>query len=137
MSTWEEIQIHAKRFIDEGIRMLRSGMHEASYLADATAKSANLHVTLRRNRLERYMTVHEIGKYVCDEIRCDPGKAEVQLTDNIRKQMMQVKALDDEAGAFEKEISKLTVIKKERSGQASSAHRGGHPPRRKVSSQKG
>ena len=82
-------------------------------------------------------TVHEIGKYVCDEVKCDPKRADVRLTDHIKEQMMKVKALDDEAGAFEKEISKLTVIKKERLGQASSAHRGGHPPRRKVSSQKG
>ena len=134
MPTWEEIQVHAKKFIDEGIKMLRSGVHEASYIVDATAKSADMHVTLRRNRLDRYMAVHEIGKYVCDEVHCDPNKAEIRLTDNIKKEMVHVKALDEEARVFEEQISKLTVIK---SGEKKSqAAKGQHPPRRKVSDQK-
>lgn len=134
MPTWEEIQVHARKFIDEGMKMLRSGVHEASYLVDATAKSADLHVSLRRNRFDRYKAVHEIGKYVCDEVHCDPNKAEIRLTDHIKKTMMHVKALDDEADMFEKQISKLTVIKKEEG--KSPVSKAGHPPRRKVSDQK-
>ena len=133
MPTWEEIQVHAKKFIDEGIKMLRSGAHEASYLVDATAKSADMHVSLRRNRLDRYMAVHQIGIYVCDEVKCDQNKADIQLTDNIKKTMMHVKDLDEEARVFEEHISKLTVTKKEKKPQAA---KGQHPPRRKVSDQK-
>jgi antirestriction protein ArdC len=134
MPTWEEVQIHAKKLIDEGIKMLRSGVHEASYLVDATAKSADLHVSLRRNRYDRYKAVHEIGKYVCDEVHCDPSKAEIRITDHINKEIVYVKALDDEARAFEEQISKLTVTKK--GEKKSQAAKGQHPPRRKVSDQK-
>lgn len=112
MPNWEEIQKHAKKMIDEGMNMLRSGMTEASYLADATAKAANLHVALRRNQLERYKAVHEIGKFVCEEVEYDHTKEQVRLTDHIKKKMEQVIALDDEARQFEAEISKLTVIRK-------------------------
>jgi len=134
MPTWEEIQVHARKFIDEGMKILRSGVHEASYLAEATAKSADLHVSLRRNRLDRYKAVHQIGIYVCDEVECDPNKAEIGLTENIKKTMMHVKDLDEEARAFEEQISKLTVVKKEEKKPQSS--KGQHPPRRKVSDQK-
>jgi len=121
MPRWDEIQVRAKKLIDEGMKLLRSGMTEASYLADATAKAANLHVSLRQNRFARYKAVHEIGKLVCDEIECDPQKAEVRLTGNIRKMMAEVVALDEEAKGFEAEIEKLTVIKKESSKPAGTA----------------
>ena len=112
MPAWEEIQINAKKLIDEGMKMLRSGMHEASFLADITAKSANLHVSLRRNHSERYKTVHEIGKLVCDAAIKDPSRGEIKLTDDVRKKMKKVVDLDQEAADFEKEIAKLTVTSK-------------------------
>lgn len=136
MPTWEEIQVHARKFIDEGMKMLRSGMSEASYLADATAKAANIHVSLRRNRYERYRQVHEIGKFVCDEAHCDPQTVDIKLTDDIKKKMVLVRALDDEAHAFEKNISKLTVIKKGAKVAVGTSSKKQHPPRRKVSDQK-
>ena len=115
MPNWEEIQTHAKRFIDEGMKMLHAGMNEASYLAEATAKAANLHVSLRRNRYDRYRVVHEIGRYVSDECMNDSSKNEIKLTDNIRKKMDEVKALDEYAREFEAEMSKLTVTNKGKS----------------------
>lgn len=114
MASWEEIQAHAKKLIEEGMKLLRSGMTEASYLADATAKAANLEVTYRRNRLERYQAVHEIGNFVCQEVEFDHTKDSVTLTDHIKQTMEKVIALDEEAGRFEAEISKLTVIRKDK-----------------------
>jgi hypothetical protein len=117
MPSWEEIQGHAKRMIDEGLRILRTGMTEASYLADVTAKAANLEVTLRRNRLERYKAVHEIGKFVCEEVEFDHTKDSVRLTSHIKKKMEQVIALDEEAKQFEAQIAQLTIIRKDEAKQ--------------------
>ena len=94
--------------------MLRSGMHEASFLTEMTAKSANLHVSLRRNLSERYKTVHEIGKLFCDEALPAPATTQVKVTSEIKKKMDKVRKLDEEAADFEREISKLTVTKKEK-----------------------
>jgi len=114
MPAWEEIQIHARKFIDEGIKMLRSGMSEASFLTEITAKSANLHVSLRRNHSERYKTVHEIGKLFCDEALSNPAASQVKVTAPIKNKMEKVRKLDQEAADFEREISRLTVTKKEK-----------------------
>ncbi len=112
MPTWEEIQIHAKKMIEEGMRILRSGMNEASFLAESTAEAAKLHVSLRRNRLDRYKALHELGRIVCDEVGVDIPAGQLTITDKMKKKIKEVNDLDKEAHEFEAEIEKLTIINK-------------------------
>jgi hypothetical protein len=113
MSTWEEIQAHAKRMIEEGMRILRSGMSDASFLAESTAEAAKLHVTLRRNRLDRYKAMHELGELVCEDIGHNDAITQITLSDEMRKKIKAVRDFDEEAQKFEEAISKLTVIRKQ------------------------
>lgn len=113
MPSWDEIQVHAKKMIEEGMRILRSGMTEASFLAESTAEAARLHVSLRRNRLDRYKALHELGRMVCDKVKKSTASSQLTLTDEMKKKIKDVGSLDDEAQKFEAEISKLTIIRKE------------------------
>jgi len=113
MSSWEEIQVHAKKMIEEGMRIMRSGMSEASFIAESTAEATKLHVSLRRNRLDRYKALHELGRMVCDEVDVDKPTDQFTLTNNMKKKIKEVSYLDKEACDFEAEIAKLTIINKQ------------------------
>ncbi|MFH1829425.1 MAG: hypothetical protein ABH871_01440 [Pseudomonadota bacterium] len=122
MPSWEEVQIHAKKMIEEGMRILRSGMSEASFLAESTAEAAKLHVSLRHNRLDRYKALHELGRMVCDKAEAGAAASQLTLTEEMKKKIKQVSGLDDEAQKFEAEIAKLTIIRKETEKKTTAAH---------------
>ena len=112
MPKWDEIQKHASRIISEGVKLLKSGMSEAEYIAEATAESAKLHVTVRRNRFDMYKALHDLGQKVFDAASKGPSAHDFKLTDAMTKLISKVNALEGEAKKAEAKISKLSITKK-------------------------
>jgi hypothetical protein len=111
MVQWEEIQAKAKKLIDEGFRLLRMGIGDAEYLAEATANAAKLHMAVRRNRLDKYRLLHEVGEEVCNTLMENPTAREIQVTQSITDKIARAHSLDEEAKRAEERIANLTVIK--------------------------
>ncbi|MFA4875269.1 MAG: hypothetical protein WC956_06445 [bacterium] len=112
MPQWDEIQARARKLIDEGLKLLRAGMSDAEYLAEATATAAKLHVALRRNRLDKYRLLHEIGKEVCAAVEADPALRQISITESISDEIARSRALDEEMKRAEAHISGLSVVRK-------------------------
>jgi hypothetical protein len=112
MPKWEEIQAKAKRLIEEGLRLLRSGMSEAEFLAEATADATRLNVEVRRCRFERYKAIHALGTEVLHSAGAGPDAAHVRLTASMKSLISKAHALEEEARRAEEKASKITVVKK-------------------------
>lgn len=112
MPQWNEIQTHAKKIIDEGIKLLRTGMTEAEYIAEATAESAKLHIASRKDRLNIYKLLHELGHKVYHSASKDPSMRELKLTDAMLKIMQKVEKLERNIKSCEAKIAKLTITKR-------------------------
>lgn len=114
MKQWNEVQIKARKMIDDGLKLLRSGMNEAEFLAEATASAAKLHVTLHRNRLDKYRALHDIGLEVFNTLEKDLEAKTIYITPSIEEKIDRVREMDDESSRTERQISKLSVSKKEK-----------------------
>ena len=112
MPQWDEIQARARKLIDEAFKLLRTGMTDAEYLAEATANAAKLHMAVRRNRLDKYRLLHDIGEEVCAAAEKQPGAHSIAVTDSISDKIARSRALDDEARRAEDHITQLTVVRK-------------------------
>ncbi len=123
MPKWDEIQKHANRIIAEGVKLLKSGMSEAEYIAEATAASARLHVTVRKSRFDMYKALHDLGQKVHDAAAKSAG-GEVKLTEPMLKLMKRVDSLERDAKAAEARISKLSITKRG-SAKKGTGHRKG------------
>jgi hypothetical protein len=115
MPQWEEIQVRARKLIDEAFKLLRTGMTDAEYLAEATANAAKLHMAIRRNRLDKYRLLHDLGEEVCDAAGRDPEARQLRLTESMAGKIGRSRALDEEAKRAEDHITQLTVVRKPKS----------------------
>ena len=120
MPKWDEVQKHANKIIAEGVKLLKSGMSEAEYIAEATAASARLHVTVRKSRFDMYKVLHDLGQRVHAAAAKSAG-GEVRLTEPMQKLIKRVNSLERDAKAAEARISKLSITKK-----GSAKKRAGH-----------
>ena len=123
MPKWDEIHKHANKIIAEGVKLLKSGMSEAEYIAEATAASARLHVTVRKSRFDMYKALHDLGQRVHDAAAKSAG-GEVRLTEPMQKLIKRVNSLERDAKAAEARISKLSITKKG-SAKKGAGHRKG------------
>jgi|GEM_PF-309053 len=112
MAQWDNIQKGAKKIIDEGLKLLRSGMSEAEYIAEATAESTRLHIISRRNRFDMYKAVHDLGYKVYEAALKNPSAKEVALSDGMKRTIANIGKMEAEAKKAEASISKLTVTNK-------------------------
>ncbi len=111
MPQWNEVQEKARKLIDEGMRLLRSGMSDAEFLAEATASAAKLHVSIRKNRYDKYRALHDLGVIV--KKACDDGRESITVTPEMKHIVEQVKNLDAEVERAEVSAAQLTVVRKE------------------------
>lgn len=109
MTQWSEIQEKARKLIDEGMRLLRSGMNDAEYLAEATASAAKLHMTIRKNRIEKYRVLHDMGAQLHGQLLSGAGQ---DVSQELKALSERVRRLDEEAAAAEGEVAQLTVVRK-------------------------
>lgn len=112
MPNWENMQNNARRLIGDGIEILRAGAHEAAFLAGTTASAAKLHMTIRRNRLEIYRELHDLGGLVFDALSSKPTPGSLPITEEMRALVKRARELGEEARQAEKELDAFTIVKK-------------------------
>jgi len=113
MPKWEDVQKRANKLISEGMKLLKSGMSEAEYIAEAAAESTRLHVVVRRSRFDRYKALHDLGQKAYDaSVKAAPAR-QIELTDSMTKLISRVKALEAESRAAQEKIGGLSITKKE------------------------
>jgi hypothetical protein len=111
MPNWEAIQLKARHLIEEAIRLLRSGISEAEVLAEATAHATKLHVSLRKNRLDKYKLLHELGAEVALALEADVRV--VTVTEAMKEKTTAVRRLDQEMERAEEALAKISVVRKD------------------------
>ena len=112
MPRWEEMQVNARKLIDEGVTLLRAGAHEAAFLAGTTASAAKLHMTIRRNRLEIYRELHDLGRLIFEVMSATPVPGSLPITDEMRGLIKRSRELNEEVRQAQKELGKFSVVKK-------------------------
>lgn len=110
MSNWETMQSKVKVLIDDAFKLIKSGASEAEYLAGATASAAKLHMTLRKNQIEKYKLLHELGEIAFEQM--GSGK-EFKPTKRIGEIVEAVSKMESENAAVDKELAKISVVKKD------------------------
>ena len=123
MPHWEDMHIRAKKMIEEGLMLLRTGAHDVEFLANTTASAAKLHMTVRKNQLERYRVLHDLGRHVFEASK--KGGAAIPLTPDIKGLIKRTQDLDSAAQRAEKELEKFTVVNKSAPKKKPSKKNGG------------
>ncbi|HPQ81336.1 MAG TPA: hypothetical protein PLZ86_06380 [bacterium] len=116
MAKWNDMQERAKKLIDEGMAMLKIGMHEAGFLAGSTASAARLHVEASRKRFDLYRVLHDLGDEIYASLKADPALQHVELSSSMRS---LVEAADDLTSSLEhdeRELEGFSVVKRKRGG---------------------
>jgi|GEM_PF-1972701 len=112
MPTWENMQTNARKLMAEGITLLRAGAHEAAFIAGTTASAAKLHMTIRKNRLEIYRELHDLGQLLFEAMSAKPVPGSIPITTEMRGLIQRVRELGEEAERAQKELNKFSVVKK-------------------------
>ncbi len=112
MPHWEDVQTRAKKLIEEGLMLLRTGANEAEHIANTTASAARLHMTLKRNRYDVYRALHDLGEMVHTAAR-NGGKT-VAITPSMATLITRISELEEAAERAEKELSTFTVVNQEK-----------------------
>lgn len=111
MPHWEEMQVKAKVLIEEALKILKSGMTEAEFLAGTTASAARLHMVIKRSRIEKYRLLHELGELVFE--KAGTGQAAgIEPTKRMKDIIDQAKGLDKTIDESEKKLNKFSIVKK-------------------------
>ena len=116
MARWYDMQEKARKLIDEGMTILKSGVHDAGFLAESTAGAARLHVDASRKRFELYRTLHDLGAEFMDALRACPAGQVVELTPAMADLVKQAVELDGLLKHDEEELERFSVVKGEKGG---------------------
>ncbi|PIR24912.1 MAG: hypothetical protein COX62_04880 [Deltaproteobacteria bacterium CG_4_10_14_0_2_um_filter_43_8] len=72
----------AKRIVEEGIELLKTGFQTAETVAGKTVEITKLHYNQRKDQLDLYRTFHDLGMAVYERMHQnenDPLKADAKL----------------------------------------------------------
>jgi hypothetical protein len=106
--TWER---QARKIINDGVKNLRTRINEATTLAETTAEVAKLHVTVKRNQINRFKVLYDLGKAVWDAFPSDDATRELHLTDHIIETAHRMRSLDEESRSAEGRISSRPMLR--------------------------
>jgi hypothetical protein len=110
MSNWENMQARLKVIIEDALKFIKSGASEAEHLAGATAQATKLHVTIRKNQIDKYKKLHELGEIVHTELQKGPG--DIKATKKINDISEVVKKMDYESAQAYEALGKISVVSK-------------------------
>ncbi len=112
MPHWNEMQVKAKELIEEGLKILKSGVNEAEYIAGKTADAAKLHMQAKKCRIEKYRTLHELGDLIFEKYETNSKPQNLELTKHMKGLLTQVNKFDKTIDDAEKKLSKFTIATK-------------------------
>ena len=124
MTKWNNVQKRASDLINEGLKLVKEGAHEAEILAETTAEAAKLHVTAGQNKLERYRALHDLGLAVYKRYAASKDVGSVGVTRDIELLLKKIAGLDEATKNAEKVLAKFTVVKKSTAKKKSAKHKG-------------
>lgn len=112
MPQWNEMQERARRLIEEGLQLLKSGAHEAGFIAETTASAARLHMVVRQNQFEKYKLLHDLGEALYK--KCPRGRVArtIDLSDGMISMIDRAGHMDDAMHAAEVKLSKFSIVRK-------------------------
>ncbi|MFH0800748.1 MAG: hypothetical protein V2A66_11310 [Pseudomonadota bacterium] len=112
MPNWSEMQARARKLINEGLEIVKTGAHEAGFLAETTASAARLKMDEGKNRLEMYRSLYVLGAEIYEAMKRNPGATTLAITERIEHLYAQTKRFDDTARDDGRELDLFTVVKK-------------------------
>ena len=113
MAHWEEVQTKAKKLIEEGLVLLRSGAKEAEFIAGTTAVAARLQVKVSKNRYELYRALHDLGQLTVTEA-IKSGSDSIKTNAKMKSLIKRANDIEEASKRAEKELSKFTIIDKKK-----------------------
>ncbi len=136
MPNWNEVETQAKKLIDEGIRMLKTGANEAEVIAGKTASSAKLHVAMGQNRLENYRTVHDLGEIVFKALKKDATSSAIAVTPKMKELFTKIQKRETVAAEAEDKLKHYTIVRTDAPKKSKAAPKKTKPSGTKGSSAK-
>lgn len=112
MPNWDEVQVKAKMLISEGMELLKTGMHEAGFIAGTTANAAKLHANAGKHKIELYRTLHDLGQLLFDAIDESPMSGSINISDKMSELFGKASGLEKLVQKEEESLKKISVVKK-------------------------
>lgn len=116
MTRWSEMQKRSRKLIDEGMSILKIGMHEAGFLAESTAGAARLHVEASRKRFELYRVLHDLGDELHSALKEKTAIQQIELTQPMKELVDAADELSRSLEHDEMELERFSVVKHEKGG---------------------
>lgn len=114
MAHWDEVHTKAKKMIEEGLVLLRSGAKEAEFIAGTTAVAARLQVQVSKNRYELYRLLHDLGQFTLTEA-IKSGSDSIKISAKMKPLIKRANDIEEASKHAEKELGKFTVVDKKKS----------------------
>ena len=113
MAHWGEVQTKAKKLIEEGLVLLRSGAKEAELIAGTTAVAARLQVKVSKNRYELYRALHDLGQLTVIEATKSESNS-IKTSTKMKALIKRANDIEEASKRAEKELGKFTIVNKKK-----------------------
>ena len=113
MAHWDEVQTKAKKLIEEGLVLLRSGAKEAEFIAGTTAVAARLQVQVSKNRYELYRVLHDLGQLTVAEATKSSSDS-IKVSAKMKALIKRANGIEEASRRAEKELGKFTIVDKKK-----------------------
>lgn len=114
MQNFSEIQDRAKKLIDEGLKILKTGVKDAELIAGSTASAAGLHMEAGRSRLMMHRIFYELGRAVYKENKNLSYGSGLILSQGILDLIEKARALEETADDDDQKLDAFSVVKGEK-----------------------
>lgn len=111
MQNFNEIQDRAKKLIDEGLKILKTGVKDAELIAGSTAAAAGLHMDAGRSRIMMHRIFYELGRAVYKENKNLSYGSGLILSQGILDLIEKARALEETADDDDHKLDAFSVVK--------------------------
>lgn len=115
MTDWNNVHEKAKKVIDEGYEILKSGMEDAAFLAENTVNATRLHFHAGKSRLDIHKLLYNLGDKVYQKARDFSVGKELIITEDVMAIVDKIKDLESSIKKNEEALSNISIVKKDSS----------------------
>ena len=118
---FQNIRRKAKKFAEEGLKIVRAGMQGAEVVAEATVDATKHHVQSRRSQVDLYRALHDLGEQVFTQVQ--EGKTnDIKMTAQMEQICDRVVKLQKSILESNEHLSRITIVGKQAPKKALSQH---------------
>ena len=121
MARWDEMHERAKKLISEGMTLIKSGVHDAEFIAETTANAARLHMDAGRKRYELYRMLHDVGAMLLSECSAHPGERRIELPLSLMDAIDSARRLSAAIEEDESKLDNFSIVRGESGRKATQA----------------